>query len=132
MNLVNSKHPNGCGPACFAMLCDVSYADAIAYFPMINFNRNGLTYLFAITALMDLGFAIRGVNSRDYCGRPTKPWPPAPFADRHLCVVSWPGRNHMVVMDNAGVVLDPNKPRPAKLCDYMNIVSVTGLFKSGS
>lgn len=54
-------------------------------------------------------------------------WPVAPFAPVHLCQVHSPA--HWVVMRSDGSVLDPLTPEYKRLCDYSEVMQITGVWR---
>ena len=136
----------GCGLACLAMLLDTRYASVSDDFP--NFIPGyGVDEDVMFHFLSDRGYASRKIEPyAKHNGAVRKPWPPRPFAERHL-VLLWQTRedwrrdnlanafdhSHYVVMTATGHVLDPADKEPVKrrLRDYYRVIWVAGLWKVG-
>lgn len=63
------------------------------------------------------------------CGPPgntfREVWPPAPWADVHICEVRVAAGYHSVVLLRDGTVLDPACDAPRRLANYLEVVSVS-------
>lgn len=56
-------------------------------------------------------------------------WPLEPFADAHLCQVSYPTGGHAVVLLRDGTVLDPARESPSRLSDYDDVSNMAGVYR---
>lgn len=133
--LILQKHPFGCGHAALAMLTGKGYEEIVAEFPGVDPTLRGLK----VTEI-DIYAAINGMavlrlfsESRNSIGeKTTTPWPPAPFAQVHLCLVDVTENSpcaHWVVMLADGAVLDPTTTERKSLFDYHRIMNVAGIYK---
>ncbi len=134
MKLVRQKHSMGCGVACMAMLLDVTYEEAAAHFKDRNLETNGVVSIELDSVLADLGYAIQIQYPKDHRWQEREQWPPAPFAERHVCQVyrglpENSGCAHMVVMDQSGIVFDPLQDELTTLLAYQTINHVKGVHR---
>lgn len=125
LKLVTQPDSHGCGPACLAMICGWSYAEAIKLWPKVNFRKSGISRLSLDRALAKLGYAIcRREDTR------------RPFADVHLVEVqterdikrksaSW----HWVILLRDGTVLDPAETEPQTLDQYFHVRAVAAVVQ---
>lgn len=127
MQLVRQEHRMGCGAACIAMIHGVTYEQAIAMFPGVDFEKNGIGWMQADSLLGDLGYAVRRIYAKNHLWQDREEWPPPPFAKVHLCQVVT-SMCHFVVMDSSGVVLDPLCDDPKTLRSYEKVNHVAGIF----
>lgn len=123
---------HGCGIACAAMLTGKPYQQVRdAFAPLLAkrevTDRAVEEYLIAHGFSFQRLFGVSALTNED-----RDPWPPAPFADLHLCVVSQcEGSDnpyccgHMVVLLADGTVLDPTVPQPKRLDDYRRVLYVS-------
>lgn len=140
MKLVRQKHARGCGVAALAMLTGDDYDAVAVYFRGIDLDAKGLYLCGLDDYLVDRGYAI--ARKKRYLGffggdgaPPREPWPPAPFADVHLCEVEVYEKApvyHFVVMLRDGAVLDPLADGPRRLSDYHRVNSVAGVYRVGA
>jgi hypothetical protein len=134
MRWVRQEHPDGCGMATLAMLCDMTYQEVVAEMladPWLAdsefVRKNGECDTFEPWLqkfLGDHGYYYRNVYSTH---QPNGPWPPAPFAAKHYAIVQNPGGLHYVAMDRLGRVLDPLREGWFKLTDWATVRAVIGL-----
>ena len=131
------EHAKGCGPAALAMVTGHKYADVCAWFKGIDFSKDGI-HPYGIDAyLVEHGYATaRKGEYFSYIGSPKRePWPPAPFAESHVCNVRVHEScriNHFVVMLEEGTVLDPLTTDVRRLADYHEVHNVVGVYRVGS
>lgn len=130
MQWVGQEELHACGVACLAMLLDSTY-QVVRADMRAALTRTGLTLMQCDSYLQDRGFAVARKHSTvPHTKTKSVSWPPAPFADRHLCLVRVKGakkRWHYVVLQSDGVVLDPSTPEPQALSDYAYVYNVAGL-----
>lgn len=130
MKLVRQKHAMGCAPAALAMLSNKSYDEVVGDF-QIDFSDRGLHIHQVDAWLMQNGFAVaRMLRFKDY-NVEQSPWPPAPWADVHLCEVriTQNGMGHWCVMISDGSVLDPYIEGQRVLGDYPYVSNVAAVYK---
>jgi hypothetical protein len=93
--------------------------------------KSGADYFVEDSYLEAHGYAVaRRFNSVPHLNeRERVEWPPAPWADVHLCGVIKHGSPHAVVMLADGTVLDPNTPQTYRLSDYDSVYTVAAVVK---
>lgn len=128
MRLIPQEHANACSVAAVAMVTGLTYAEMVSRFALDE-NRLSTHGFIAFEWdhwLAELGWAVQRVYVTD-CRQNDRPqWPPAPWAERHLCEVrAVEGANclHLVVMDGTGKVFDP-LGRICRLTDYPKVYNV--------
>jgi len=137
MKLVRQQNARDCGIAALMMLTGHERMQVCGYFGRTNFGNRGLYLRGLEDYLVDAGYAIApkarymGWFAHEDGGHvERRPWPPEPFADKHLCtveVVEGAPCTHYVVMLRDGTVLDPLSDEPRRLADYRTILSVIGI-----
>lgn len=137
MRWVGQTHVNGCGPACVAMIIDVSYDDACALIEASpthsrgrDWDTGGTNHMAVDHVLQNHGFW----RQRTYRAWQPETWPPEPWAPVHLCQVEQPsGNSHFVVMTADGTVLDPMHDGPPHgLGVYPDVLNIAGLIRRGA
>lgn len=131
LHWVGQEDPEGCGVAVLAMLTDDSYAKVRAIIDADewvghsgDWRKGGVAQPVLERYLTQRGwFFARRYSTWDTGGE----WPPTPFADRHYAIVANAGGGHFVVMDRAGVVLDPLREGTFALADWEVVNCVVGL-----
>ena len=126
----------GCGIACLAMLMGTTYARVREAFPRFC-NNCGIDPPHMDHFLAVNGYAVQRIYPERYHdGKQNAPWPPKPFAERHLVLVRQTLKDisadsHYVVMDWQGRVYDPADPHytPSKLSRYFAVDWVAGVAK---
>jgi hypothetical protein len=127
---VHQEEPYGCGCAAVAMATGMTYAEVRALIPGKDFATGGMCCQDYEQLLACMGYATAKLwKCRQHLGHnyQTEDWPPAPFADVHICEVYVKGGtrgSHMVVMLADGTILDPVSPEPRTYADYERIVAV--------
>lgn len=91
--------------------------------------RFGLTECTIDRMLGVLGFAVMRLLNPCRGG----PWHPEPFAPVHLvrCMTAGDSGGHLVVMDELGVIYDPDRARPLPLAEWWGrdyITCVAGVY----
>lgn len=123
---VGQEDGNGCGIACLAMLSGHTYQEVRADFD-VTLMRSHVDYDQWLT---EQGYALAR-RYRWWKGAERAAWPPAPWADVHLCEVLVPGfvgGSHMVVMLADGTVLDPlSRESVRRLIDYECVYHVSAV-----
>lgn len=135
-----------CSIAAIAMACDLSYEQAAA--GLVVTDGTGMRLAEAIQPeggnddltkawLRCNGWAWQEVTRNLWRGsafHPVHPWPPAPFANTHICFVEATAGWHYCVMDFVGRVFDPWNEARTTLShpDYKRVATVLGLFKMGA
>lgn len=133
---VEQVDKGGCGLACLAMLLDTTYARIVEWGPELC-GKCGMEDDQMEQFLASKGMAWQRVwQHREFDGKEHEPWPPEPWAERHLCsVVQTPLDmvGHFVVMDRDGACYDPadTELKPRRLTDYHEVEWVAGVFKVG-
>ena len=118
---------SGCGIACLAMLLDLPYARVKQLAPRFCDTLCGVTYEHLFQFLAEQGYAVQCIERvRWYDGAIRKPWPPRPWADRHLVNVDQTRTDiddHYVVLDRRGRVYDPADAAyaPSRLSRYYRV-----------
>lgn len=131
---VRQEDPWGCTVAALAMILGEPYADLKAEVQAIapdrDFVSRGISYLDADQILTARGYAT-GRMFKNFLNQKRNQWPPAPFAEVHLCEVrcSPESAGHSVVMLRDGTVLDPLTPEPHRLTDYHEVCNVAAVVK---
>lgn len=134
VRLIRQKEANGCVVACMAMVSGKTYDEARAdhIFSELADDAKGCSFREAEEYLWRHGFAWQEIYR---CGPPGNTnktvWPPAPWADVHVCEVRT-GQAHAVVLLKDGSVLDPLCDEPKRLTDYAEVYSVRAVFKCGA
>ena len=135
---VQQEHPDGCVVACYAMLTQQSFAEAMGEFVdarMWRENHRGLSSMWCVQRLTERGwwsqqyYPTHGHFSDEEDREQFKrsPWPPNPWAPYHLVCVTNPNGFHSVVMLADGGVLDPFTSETRRLSDYASVMEVIGL-----
>lgn len=126
---VGQSNRFGCGIAAAAMVAGKSYDDVLALLPAgwrVDEQR-GLTLPYTLDQLLtELGYAV-APRWFHWAGTTRADWPPAPWADVHLCMVGWAAATHYVVLLRDGTVLDPLTPEPRRLGDYEQVMCVAAV-----
>lgn len=127
MDWIRQKDWSGCGIAAIAMLTDRSYVEARSFVEIClgwttrNWASHGLNLSEVETVLIEDGWTL------DYRAAVAAPWPPAPWAERHL------GYNemHYVAIEADGRVLDTHWEGRLKtmLSDWPELEVVVGLSR---
>lgn len=133
MRWVRQEHASGCGPACLAMVLDVSYGEACALIEASPAHGKGRDWVsggtnhFALDHILQQHGFWRQRTYRAW--EPEGNWPPEPWAPVHLCQIEQPSGNaHFVVMLADGTVLDPMRDGPPHgLGVYPDVLNVVGL-----
>lgn len=128
--------PGGCGIASLAMLLDTNYVQMTILAPELC-AKCGVDAPVMHGVLAEQGYAVQTFTRTD-----GKPWPPKPWADKHLCLV-WQTKadfdkdarrgtseqTHWVCMNEKGVVYDPalEEFQPKRLRDYYRVLSVAAV-----
>lgn len=142
ISFVRQGHDYGCGIACLAMATGQTYeavhADLVAALPGRDFAEGGIHSHILKWYLAERGMVWRELTRYvpaepgERCER--MPWPPEPFAPRHIASVVQPSRNqHFVVVDPDGYVLDPldteTGPHPLKRLEaWEDVNNVVGIW----
>jgi hypothetical protein len=126
---VRQEDERGCGPACFAMLTNRTYAGAVSMLRG-KFERQGISHFELDQYLAEEGYAVARRYLR-VAGADRKAWPVAPFADVHLCQVRTAGGGHFVLMLRDGTVLDPLDPTPTRLDAYVQVDNIAAVVSLG-
>jgi hypothetical protein len=139
---IQQEDEMGCVLACLAMVMGRTYSQVKTDF--VCFDGRGLCHEDAYEYLADNGFAVaKKFKGRNYVHPPADKynydkewrteWPPAPFAEVHLCLVECHEKApaHMVVMLGDGRVLDPVSPQPRTLANYHRVCNVAGVVAFG-
>lgn len=125
---VRQEDPSGCAIASLAMATGRTYAEVRAGFPGRDFVESGISSTRVDEYLIRAGYALRKVTHYDPIAEEFRePWPPAPFADIHICEVVT-SRSHTVIMLRDGTVLDPLTTEPRRLADYARVYYVAGVY----
>lgn len=119
---VKQEEAHGCGIAALAMITGQSYSAVrdwfVRHMPGHDFAASGISYYPIDDFLVEHGFAVARRNA-GFCNKLRETdWPPAPWAEVHLCQVSNPGGAHYVVMLADGTVLDPLNESQRQLSDW--------------
>lgn len=130
MKLIRQRTDSDCGVAAYAMLTDRDYEISHSVLAAeLGRDPEGLgdipDHTIKILLQRD-GWFCREIWRREETGGI---WPPPPFADRHLALVTQPatGNGHYVVMDFDGAVLDPLRDDPCLLDEWAICSYVLGL-----
>ena len=135
LRLVRQEDPWGCMFASLAMVMGLSYAEAKALVHPYHFTKpgfNGINQTHMEGILSERGYAIAmrflhfhsGAGDRDV-------WPPAPWADRHICEVHAlsNGGPHAVVLRADGRVFDPWHGEVESLARYPRVLWVAAVYR---
>lgn len=126
---VRQKHPKGCVVACLSMITGIPYDDVFRGFTGDR-NVDGLSQFAYDGWLNQHGYVVlRRYLHYAALHADRAVWPCKPFADAHLCTVEIGDGSHAVVMDGAGVVLDPIKDAPGTLADYAKVSYIAGIYR---
>lgn len=129
---VAQEDSRGCTLAALAMVMGRTYADVkaeiLAEHPERDFSERGINYMDGDQLLAHWGYATARLF-RYYVSHHREVWPPAPFAEVHMCEVecSPTSAGHSVVMLADGTVLDPLTPETRRLTDYHKVNSVAAV-----
>lgn len=136
---VQQEDPMGCWVAAMAMVTGKTYAEVKA--ETGRMAANGGHCWATDQYLAQNGFTIQRYWRHDqFKGRVVgeawhndkrDPWPLAPFAPLHVCMVQT-STGHMVVMLADGTVLDPATPEPKRLSDYTEVHKIVGIWRAVS
>lgn len=134
MRYVKQRESNDCGVAALAMACDMTYEEAAA--SAWTDRSEGLNDDLVKDFLFRHDWAWQDRNPNIWRGGgyvKLQPWPPAPFANTHICFVEATAGWHYCVLDFDGRVRDPFNQERQSLAhpDYKRIAGVCGLFKIG-
>lgn len=127
------EHPNGCGIAVMAMVADMTYTEVFNYLQTLwpqerDFVEHGTHQSLVEWFLASHSYVWRTL----YRGWKIDPWPPAPFAPRHIVQVKQPsGTTHYVAMTATGDVLDPLADEPTRLDAWETVNNITGVWRHG-
>lgn len=130
---VEQVDSGGCGLACLAMLLDTTYARIVELAPDLC-GKCGVNQTEMDHFLAEHGLHVRRLYQKQrFDGKFRAPWPPKPFADRHLVGVVQTKTDvwgHWVVMDEKGVIYDPADPefKKSKLSRYYKVESIAGIW----
>lgn len=140
MRYIAQRHPYGCAIAALAMVCDKDYDDVLRCFIPSIHERKGLDPAHIEEYLFRHGWAWQVISRQYQYNRPNRlrPWPPAPWAPRHLVQVTVDAitrlEGHMLVMDANGDIADPNHAGARDFADpaYLDINWVMGCWRVAS
>lgn len=123
----------GCGIAAVAIVAEKPYKEVRQYIHLDrDFTQDGM-YDTELEGLLEVfGFSYQSrYKHLARLGTPREVWPPAPFADSHICQVrNLPDKAyHYVVMQKDGRVLDPWWGVVQGLHRYPEVLQVHGLWK---
>ena len=122
---VEQEHQSGCMVAVLAMIMDITYQEALEYFPAHPDETGGYSSFTLEVILAEQGYAVaRQHRHRTGFGVNRLFWPPRPFGKLHWCEVMTLAGAHAVVMLESGVVLDPSNINRVSL-DHPDYKSVT-------
>lgn len=112
VSYVAQEDRNGCLLACIAMILGVPYAEVRADFTARDVTRESFCITDADHYLVDRGFAVARKYRPCNWNNTQRYWPPAPFAEVHLCAVQATPQSpfHAVIMLSHGTVYDPAIP----------------------
>jgi hypothetical protein len=131
---VEQDEVSGCSVACLAMVTGKTYDQVRGYFNRdLSNDKGGLYQHHVDDYLAEHGYSVaRRMARQPGATRRKRGWPPSPFADVHLVVVSVGGGvHHAVVLLRDGTVYDPH-PRNGgirRLSDYKYINSIAGVYR---
>jgi hypothetical protein len=121
VKLVRQRGADDCGVAVFAMLTDRGYAEALE---VLGIAGDVPDHTIKVL-LQREGWYLREIWRREETGGV---WPPPPFAERHLAMVSQPsGNGHYLAMEADGTVLDPLVEQSRRLDEWAVCSFVVGL-----
>lgn len=134
---VLAKDDCGCVVACLAMVTGQDYEAVARWLDDHNwpFREGGLYAHQEEQFLDEHGYVVRRRAMNHYADGKNNvlrsPWPPAPFADVHLCTVAATedGPHHLVVMLRDGAVLDPATTEPRMLASYHKVFNVAAVYR---
>lgn len=133
---VEQVDKGGCSIACAAMLLGTTYARVREMAPQFcgacGVDPEQLDHFLA-----EHGLAVRRLfRFSEHTGEARAKWPPKPFAELHLVMVSQTKKDadayqHYVVMDGVGNVYDPSDPeyKKCRLSRYYRVEWVAGIYK---
>lgn len=129
---VETAEPNGCVIACLAMITNQTFYDVLQ--EMEHYWKNegeeeGTDDAAWIAYLAARGYAIQDIE-HEYVpeDRLIKPWPLKPFAPIHMLFVYAEGP-HAVIMDEDGIIFDPNDALMKAQSDYHRVYRTVGIWK---
>lgn len=126
---ITQRIPNDCMICCLAMITDQTYEQVADY--LHDWWNGNLNMADATRYFAEHGYASRVLRKMRLNLEPAKPWPPAPFAPRHLVMVrpSFSSlSSHGIAMNQAGVLFDPDPESTAKtLSDFYRVDSIAGV-----
>lgn len=131
MKWVKQLELMGCGPACVAMILGEEYEAATKRFKRDDFTTKGVSQEAIDRILAEAGYAVQRLWPRGL-----EVWPPKPFAPAHICrmrtmeMVGTTRVHHYVVMDEIGVIYDPDNFDLVSLTQYRWTLDVAGVFKT--
>jgi hypothetical protein len=138
VTLVRQRYENDCVVACMAMILGEPYEQVRAWWPpKHDFDLRLTNISWGEALLANRGYATLWRSSHIF-GKKQAPWPPAPFADVHYCIVrttpdkQYSRLRHLVVMRYDGQVLDPSPHMPElwhSVADYYKVLEVVGVYK---
>ncbi len=127
-----ANQPNGCAPACIAMILGWEYDEVIKYFQQ-DFDEDGITHDVAIDFIADQGYSAITKSSAGYTHRNflrdelLKPFAPIHF----VSVKPWGDstNGHAIVMLEDGSILDPyDSKKPMTIEQVYRIKEITGFW----
>lgn len=120
MRYIAQQQPYGCAVAALAMVTDQEYNYVLRCFePFIHMNE-GLQESHIAEFLYQHGHAWQTIYRHYQWGFPNRErrlWPPQPWAPRHLIMVTALHGWHIIAMDAAGNIGDPDQ-RSRKTIDH--------------
>jgi hypothetical protein len=125
---VGQQSGKDCGVAALAVVTGHSYAQVRSFYPYVE--TSGISLEECAAYLRLFGYCIDSRRDASAQRRSAEPWPPAPFAPVHLCIVTIRAKTstrHWVVMLAEGAVLDSHHPKPGQLSDYHEVHLVVGI-----
>lgn len=139
MILVRQRLTYDCAIATIAMACGQTYEEVFADLGhelngQAEHKLRGISDTLVKHYLFRHGWAWQERTMNLWHGgeyRQQEPWPPAPFAASHICLVKATEESHYCAMDETGRVFDPWEPSRVSLThpDYNRVMAVAGLFK---
>lgn len=129
---VKTAEDNGCVISCLAMITGQTFQEVLS--GMEHYWKNegqheGTDDIAWMHYLSARGYAIQDID-HEYVpeDRLIAPWPIQPFAPIHMMFVYAEGP-HAVVMDEHGVIFDPNDPTAKSRFDYHRVYRIIGIWK---
>lgn len=132
MKHILQKSPRGCGLAVLQMVTDLPEEAIRGWFSHVDFVDHGIHAHALEGFLAENGYAYAKIYRCRREGVERVPWPPLPFADKHIITVEVAPASpctHYIVMDRSGKIYDPLTLDDRKLSDYHQIYNFLGVFK---